>query len=254
MGGPQYEHGSRLEIIGARYYDPDLGRFLSEDPIGISGGLNLYAYAGNDPVNKADPTGTSEQCGYAWFEWTYRWIDGPHKGEISRTEYHQQWVCDPVADGPSSEPSEYPAKGGRKPGQEDGKFEGFGGRPRTWDQRLATCANRELLSSGDATAVTVAVGPWVPKQALGQPVLPGASPFTNLVSEARFPAKALGMDTRLSSRALGSNNLFGAAGRFGNYAAVGLLVYQASEVVACMDAGDMAAGGGYSGSGAGGEF
>jgi hypothetical protein len=36
-----------------------LGRFLSEDPIGISGGLNLYAYAGNDPVNLWDPSGTS---------------------------------------------------------------------------------------------------------------------------------------------------------------------------------------------------
>jgi len=43
----------------ARYYDPDLGRFLSEDPIGISGGLNLYAYAGNDPVNLWDPSGAS---------------------------------------------------------------------------------------------------------------------------------------------------------------------------------------------------
>ncbi len=41
----------------ARYYDPELGRFLSEDPIGITGGLNLYAYAGNDPVNRWDPTG-----------------------------------------------------------------------------------------------------------------------------------------------------------------------------------------------------
>ncbi len=41
----------------ARYYDPQLGRFLSEAPIGISGGLNLYAYAGNDPVNAADPSG-----------------------------------------------------------------------------------------------------------------------------------------------------------------------------------------------------
>jgi len=30
-----------------RYYDPDVGRFVSEDPIGLLGGLNLYQYAAN---------------------------------------------------------------------------------------------------------------------------------------------------------------------------------------------------------------
>ena len=43
--------------MGARYYDPALGRWLSEDPAGIAGGLNLYGYAANDPVNNSDPTG-----------------------------------------------------------------------------------------------------------------------------------------------------------------------------------------------------
>jgi RHS repeat-associated protein len=32
------------------YYSPTLQRFVSEDPIGVSGGINLYAYTGNDPV------------------------------------------------------------------------------------------------------------------------------------------------------------------------------------------------------------
>ena len=43
----------------ARYYDPDTGRFTQPDPIGLSGGTNLYAYAGGDPVNYTDPMGTS---------------------------------------------------------------------------------------------------------------------------------------------------------------------------------------------------
>ena len=41
-----------------RAYTPTGGRWLSRDPIGESGGLNLYQYAGGDPVNRLDPSGT----------------------------------------------------------------------------------------------------------------------------------------------------------------------------------------------------
>jgi RHS repeat-associated protein len=42
----------------ARYYHPQLQRFLSEDPIGFEGGdVNLYAYVGNDPIDGTDPLG-----------------------------------------------------------------------------------------------------------------------------------------------------------------------------------------------------
>jgi RHS repeat-associated protein len=44
---------------GFRDYDPSLGRYLETDPIGLAGGVNSYAYAGNDPLNLADPLGLS---------------------------------------------------------------------------------------------------------------------------------------------------------------------------------------------------
>ena len=38
-------------------YDPQSGRFLTQDPIGLAGGVNLHAYAGNNPVTFSDPFG-----------------------------------------------------------------------------------------------------------------------------------------------------------------------------------------------------
>jgi RHS repeat-associated protein len=45
-----------------RWYDPQTGRFLTQDPIGLAGGVNLYSYAGNDPVNFDDPFGLEPDC------------------------------------------------------------------------------------------------------------------------------------------------------------------------------------------------
>ncbi|HEY3281081.1 MAG TPA: polymorphic toxin-type HINT domain-containing protein [Armatimonadota bacterium] len=49
-----------LYLCTNRYYDPEEARWLTRDPIGYSGGLNLYEYCGGDPVNRADPSGLDD--------------------------------------------------------------------------------------------------------------------------------------------------------------------------------------------------
>ncbi len=44
----------------ARYYDPKLGRFISEDPIGFDGGVNFYTYVSNNPASHVDPFGLQQ--------------------------------------------------------------------------------------------------------------------------------------------------------------------------------------------------
>lgn len=46
--------------FGYRYYNAHYGRWLSRDPLGVAGGFNLYAYCGNDPVNRHDPLGLAD--------------------------------------------------------------------------------------------------------------------------------------------------------------------------------------------------
>lgn len=55
--GQVWDAETGLHYYKERYYSTALGRFLSPDPIDIDGGLHLYAYAANDPINAVDPSG-----------------------------------------------------------------------------------------------------------------------------------------------------------------------------------------------------
>ncbi len=64
-GGLGVTEEGDLDFMRMRFYDSSLGRFSSMDPIGIAGGINVYAYAHNNPVRYTDPRGldTGNGCG-----------------------------------------------------------------------------------------------------------------------------------------------------------------------------------------------
>ncbi|AGC46191.1 hypothetical protein MYSTI_04902 [Myxococcus stipitatus DSM 14675] len=59
--GQWYDEESDLHYNRHRYYDPATGRYVSRDPIGLSGGLNAYTYP-RSPLTQADPYGLTGGC------------------------------------------------------------------------------------------------------------------------------------------------------------------------------------------------
>ena len=60
----QRNEGGGLYYARQRWYDGNLGRWLSADPIGFEGGLNLYGYTGQNPTTRVDPSGLFDVVGF----------------------------------------------------------------------------------------------------------------------------------------------------------------------------------------------
>jgi RHS repeat-associated protein len=58
--GREFDPEAGIYGYRARYYDQNVGRFISEDPIRFWGGIDFYSYVGNGPTNFADPLGLQQ--------------------------------------------------------------------------------------------------------------------------------------------------------------------------------------------------
>jgi RHS repeat-associated protein len=105
-----------LYYMRARWYQPRTGRFLSEDLIGLEGGINPYVFAADDPINRRDPTGLLD-C-------TTQWLDV----EVWDPE---SWSLDIISIRVRVCKGSAAAGGwpdGGWPGGDSGDFDGFGGK------------------------------------------------------------------------------------------------------------------------------
>ena len=94
QAGYYTEAETGLVLCTNRHYNPQTGRFLTRDPIGYGGGVNLYGYVGNNPVNAMDPSG-----------------DGPKEfatgvmGTIAAFNYLGQQIVGPIIQGLTPRPN-----------------------------------------------------------------------------------------------------------------------------------------------------
>ena len=63
--GQEFDSETGFYHLRARHYAPNLGKFLSRDPIGYAAGSNVYSYCGGDPINAVDPTGLDAWIRYS---------------------------------------------------------------------------------------------------------------------------------------------------------------------------------------------
>ncbi len=68
----RYDEGNGLSYFGYRFYSPSIGRWMTRDPMGERGGMNLYGFVENNPINQFDPWGlglfnpTPEEIAQNW--------------------------------------------------------------------------------------------------------------------------------------------------------------------------------------------
>jgi RHS repeat-associated protein len=63
--GREWDPQTGMYYYRARYYDPAVGRFITEDPMRFRAGVNFFAYVSNNPTNRIDPLGLKDETSSA---------------------------------------------------------------------------------------------------------------------------------------------------------------------------------------------
>ena len=109
----EFDTETSLYFYRARYDDPNVGRFLSEDPLGFIGSFDFYSYVDNDPIDFSDPSGLcpgpcnvpphppdadvyqnmwrSQENGYRWWYVTVTKGHGPWDYKYYRGQPHNEY-------------------------------------------------------------------------------------------------------------------------------------------------------------------
>ena len=80
---------------GFRFYDPSLQRWINQEPIGEAGGINLYGFVNNDPVNFVDPDGRAV---WGWVARGGYWVGGAIGTSYLFEKYAQPYIDEVVED------------------------------------------------------------------------------------------------------------------------------------------------------------
>jgi RHS repeat-associated protein len=229
----------------ARQFDPATGTFLQEDPLGVAGGANTYAFGGGDPVNRRDPSG---MLAVLWCEIgaTY-WGCGTWDSDAGYGRVLGQGSFDPPSGfstnfgnpnarggfglGVSSDVGSSGGGGGWSCGFSCGKGVSAPPPPSYKASQLEVCTMAHYgLGSLSIRGASAALASTVSKTASGLPRAGGGSAYTNALSYfglRQFPGLKIG------TQILGTNRVFGLLGRANLALGVGLAAYDVTSIGMC---------------------
>ena len=168
--GQQVDEESGLHYNRARYYDPSVGRFISTDPIGLRGGLNLWQYVDN-PIEWIDPLGLAR---------IKNAIDGARREDVFNAQMRAKRPnatvqCQCYLRDAQGKSVKDPLTGERRRVDtaviENGQAQTFEVTSPTADKTLQVAKEQRILDAGGSYIRDRSTGNLVPVSGLSQPVL-----------------------------------------------------------------------------------